>query len=100
MARSQYIYLLRYLLPGSPSDKEVLATFTVKYEAKQWAKLCQHPLTHLRLSRMRDGLTYHKAEEIIPWTDEELQEAAADRSPKLRRSPAPEASAAPQALRH
>lgn len=94
MARASQIYLLRYSLPGSPSDRELLAGFTVKYEAKQWAKLCPHPLTHLRLSRMRDGLTYHKAEEVIPWTDDELREAAEDRSPKLGRATLPETSAA------
>ena len=77
MARAHYIYLIRHQLPGHPSDRELLGAFTVKHEAITWAKRCPHPLTHIRLSRMRDGTTSHKVEEIIPW-DEDLQEAVED----------------------
>ncbi len=78
MARSQYIYLIRYLAPGHPSHLEFLAAFTVKHEAIEWALLCPHRLPHLQLSRTRDGMTYHKAEEIIPWPAEALLRSSLD----------------------
>ena len=67
MARSHYIYLVRWKEPGQSANDNVMAGFTVKYEAHQWAKLCGHPLEKLRFSRMRDGLGYEKAPEDIPW---------------------------------
>ena len=36
MARSDYIYLIRYKDPGTPSDRQVLGGFTVKHEAHTW----------------------------------------------------------------
>jgi len=62
-----YIYLVTYKEPGRPAHGKVLAGFTVKYEANQWAELAPHPLEKMQLTRMRDGLTYHKAQEDIPW---------------------------------
>jgi hypothetical protein len=47
---------------------QLLASFTVKYEAQQWAvKESKQPLEHLHLSRMRDGLYCDKTETRIPW---------------------------------
>lgn len=79
MARSQYIYLIRYLAPGHPAHLEFLAAFTVKHEAIEWALLCPHHLPHLQLSRTRDGMTYHKAEEVIPWPPESLLRSSLDK---------------------
>jgi hypothetical protein len=78
MARSQYIYLIRYLAPGHPAHLELLAAFTVKHEAIEWALLCPHHLPHLQLSRTRDGMTYHKAEDVIPWPAEALLRSSLD----------------------
>jgi hypothetical protein len=67
MARSQYIYLIRYKEHGAPCDRQVLAGFTVKHEAHTWTQRCGHPIERLQLTRMRDGLCYDKDEEDIPW---------------------------------
>lgn len=67
MARSDYIYLIRYKDPGTPSDRQVLSGFTVKREAHAWTQCCGHPLTRLQLTRMRDGIGYDKEEHDIPW---------------------------------
>ncbi len=78
MARSQYIYLIRYLSPECPAHLALLAAFTVKHEAIEWAFLCPHKLRRLQLSRMRDGMTYNKEIEVIPWTEEQLCRSALD----------------------
>jgi hypothetical protein len=63
MARSQYIYFVRY-----NACRTLLGAFTVKYEAVTWAKReSKHPLEHLQLSRMADGLHGDKTETVIPW---------------------------------
>ena len=67
MPRSQYIYFIRYREPGHPGDGKVLAGFTVKKEAIEWAGLCPFARCRIELSRMRDGLAYNKVEQVIPW---------------------------------
>jgi hypothetical protein len=65
-ARSQYIYLIRY-----KACRTVLGGFTVKHEAHTWAQNTSgHPIAHLQLTRMRDGIGYMKDEEDIPWDPE------------------------------
>lgn len=69
MARSTYIYLVSWKEPGHPSHGQVMAGFTVKYEAEYWATdLSGHPLERMQLSRMRDGIGYPKDKEDIPWS--------------------------------
>jgi len=64
MARSQYIYLIRW---GGNHDSDVVAAFTVKHEAHSWFRREQlDPETH-RLTRIRDGLHGDKTEVDIPW---------------------------------
>ena len=60
--RSTYIYLIRY-----KACRTVLGGFTVKHEARTWAKTCGHPLDHLQLTRMRDGISYDIDEQDLPW---------------------------------
>jgi hypothetical protein len=79
MARSEYIYLVRYLAPGHPAHLEFLGAFTVKREAVEWSLLSPHHLPHLQLSRTRDGVTYHKAEEVIPWPPEAIYRSSLDK---------------------
>lgn len=67
MARSAYIYLIRYKEHGAPCDRQVLAGFTVKREAHTWAKTCGHLIGRLQLTRMHDGINYDKTEQDIPW---------------------------------
>ena len=63
MARSQYIYLVRY-------KETLLAAFTVKHEAVSWARFRSgHPLETLQLSSMRDGIYGDKTEKPIPWEE-------------------------------
>jgi hypothetical protein len=63
MARSQYIYFVRY-----NACQTLLGAFTVKYEAVAWAKSeSKQPLEHLQLSRMQDGLHNDKTEKPISW---------------------------------
>jgi hypothetical protein len=65
MARSAYIYFVRYRECGT-----LLGAFTVKKEANQWAEFHSgHPLHALKLSSMRDGLGYDKDEKEIEWDD-------------------------------
>lgn len=72
MARSVYIYLVRYKLklPGNKTNAcgTLLGAFTVKHEAVTWATFKSgHPLEHMSLSAMRDGAYADKTERIIPW---------------------------------
>ena len=73
MARSSNIYLVRH----RPSDK-LLGAFTVKYEAARWALKCPHHLACLQLSRMRDGDTYDKTEDVISWPPDAIRQSALD----------------------
>lgn len=74
MARSQYIYLIKYNYPGRPSHGKILAGFTVKYEAHEWVKLSGYSVNRLQLSRMRDGIAYLKDIIDIPWDHDFRQE--------------------------
>ncbi len=66
MARSHYIYLVRF-----KATKALIGAFTVKQEAITWAKRwCGDiwPLEKLQLSSMRDGLLENvKEEKVLPW---------------------------------
>ena len=63
MPRSHYIYLVRYNACGT-----VLGAFTVKHEAQEWAlRESGHPLEHLQLSSIKDGVWADKSEKRIPW---------------------------------
>ena len=63
MPRSHYIYLVRY-----KGCNAVLAAFTVKHEAVEWAlRESRHPLGHLQLSSIKDGVWADKTEKPIPW---------------------------------
>ena len=63
MPRSHYIYLVRYNACGT-----VLGAFTVKREAVEWAtRESGHPLEHLQLSSIKDGVWADKTEKPIPW---------------------------------
>ena len=63
MARSHYIYLIR-----NKACNTVLAAFTVKYEAQQWAvRKSGRPLKEMQLSSIRDGTCDDKTEKLIPW---------------------------------
>jgi hypothetical protein len=65
MARSQYIYFVRIKATG-----DLLGAFTVKHEARTWAKnWCGpiYPLERLQLSSMRDGIGCDKTETPIAW---------------------------------
>jgi hypothetical protein len=65
MARSAYIYFVRI-----KNDRSLLGCFTVKREARTWAKRwCgeHYPLERLQLSSMHDGLNRDKKETAIPW---------------------------------
>jgi hypothetical protein len=57
MARASNIYFVRH-------NGTLVAAFTVKYEAVEWAK--RHNIEELQLSRMRDGM-HEKVEEQIKW---------------------------------
>ncbi len=85
MARSHYIYLIRWDEPGHPSHKQLLAAFTVKHEANQWAKMTPHPFERMKLKRMRDGMTYDKSETTIPWDDDELRKTSRQKRPEPSR---------------
>lgn len=62
MARSQYIYFVRYRQCDT-----LLGAFTVKREACTWAiEYSGYPLESLKLSSMRDGIT-DKIEQDIDW---------------------------------
>lgn len=74
MARSQYIYLIKYENPGTLSHGKILAGFTVKYEAHEWAKLAGYPINRMQLCRMRDGNVYLKDIVDIPWDHDFKQE--------------------------
>jgi hypothetical protein len=66
MPRSHYIYLVRYNACGT-----VLGAFTVKREAEEWAlRESGHPLEHMQLSSMKDGVWADKTEKPIPWTSD------------------------------
>ena len=68
MARSTYIYLIR-----CKQSQDLLAAFTVKYQAHTWAftKYGRDFRNNLNLSRMRDGGWSdgedHKVEKLIEW---------------------------------
>ena len=67
MPRSHYIYLVRYNACGT-----VLGAFTVKREAVEWAtRESGHPLEHLQLSSIKDGVWADKTEstflEMVPF---------------------------------
>ena len=63
MPRSHYIYLVRYNACGT-----VLGAFTVKREAHEWAlRESGHPLEHMQLSSIKDGVWADKTEKLIPW---------------------------------
>ena len=63
MPRSHYIYLVRH-----KACSTVLAAFTVKHEAQEWAlRESGHPLEHLQLSSIKDGVWADKTEKPIPW---------------------------------
>ena len=71
MARSQYIYLIRY-----KACRTVLGGFTVKHEAHAWAKRTSgHPIEYLQLTQMRDGIGYDKDEKDIAWDMKLLERA-------------------------
>ena len=62
MARSQYIYFVRYRQCNT-----LLGAFTVKREARIWATdYSGHPLESMKLSSMRDGVM-DKIEQDIDW---------------------------------
>lgn len=65
MARSTYIYLIFHV----PTN-DMLAAFTVKYEANDWATDSRWPITQLQLYRTRDGERHKHANALtaIPWT--------------------------------
>jgi hypothetical protein len=63
MPRAHYIYLIRY-----NAFSTVLAAFTVKREAQEWAlRKSGYPLEHLQLSSIKDGVWADKIEKPIPW---------------------------------
>lgn len=62
MARSKYIYIVRYR-----KGQLFLGAFTVKHEAVTFAKRYDNPLDELQLSRTEDGLYGDKTEKIIDW---------------------------------
>lgn len=66
MARSTYIYHVR-----GKRHKNLLGSFTVKYEACTWVERKGWNTEDLELSRMRDGIDLTdpigKHEELIEW---------------------------------
>ncbi|MFW9873275.1 MAG: hypothetical protein ACFFG0_09250 [Candidatus Thorarchaeota archaeon] len=62
MARSQYIYFIKRILTD-----QVVAAFTVKYEAIAWAKK-NNEIAISYLTRINDGVT-DKTETELSWTE-------------------------------
>lgn len=67
MPRSRYIYLVTQKGLLTP----VLACFTVKYEAQNWAENSSHGIETLELTRMVDGgdNKFVSSRVLCPWED-------------------------------
>jgi len=80
MPRSHYIYLVRYNACGT-----VLGAFTVKREAHEWAlRESGHPLEHMQLSSIKDGVWADKTEKPIPWETTGLDTSSEPASRAIR----------------